>query len=72
MSEHTIPDAFFRALTADEEVEFRQWARDNWRPGDPVEPAWHPVVRDECRILLDEARRSGVFDYEDNNERSRA
>ena len=52
--------------------EFREWARENWRPGDPVDPVWHPVVRDECRTMLEEARRSGVFDYEDDNEGSRS
>lgn len=42
-----MDDTFFRTLTADEEQTFRQWARDNWSPGDEVNELWHPVVRDE-------------------------
>lgn len=25
----------------------RQWARENWTIGNPVDPTWHPVVIDE-------------------------
>ena len=38
----------FRKLNKEEEQEFRQWARDNYRPLDPIEKIWHPVVQDEC------------------------
>lgn len=38
----------FRTLTTAEEKAFRQWARDNYKPGSPINPLWHPVVRDEC------------------------
>ena len=37
-----------RELTAEEEVEFRGWARENYRPGEPIDPMWHPVVKEEC------------------------
>lgn len=47
----TLPDSFFRSLTPDEEVPFRQWARDNWNVGDEIKEVWHPVVRDEIRIM---------------------
>lgn len=47
----TMPDSFFRTLTPAEEEEFRQWARDNWKPGDEVNGLWHPVVRDEIAHL---------------------
>lgn len=47
----------FRDIAAAEEAEFRQWARDNYRKGDLVNPVWHPVVRDECgRINFDRFR----------------
>jgi len=65
-------NSFFKTLTADEDKEFRQWARDSWRPGDPISPMWHPVVRDECRTMTEEARRVGASDNNDNNEGSRA
>lgn len=38
----------FLDLNAEQEVEFRQWARDNYTPGDPIKGIWHPVVQDEC------------------------
>lgn len=38
----------FRDLPPAEEQAFRQWAVDNYVKGQPVNPVWHPVVRDEC------------------------
>jgi hypothetical protein len=52
VSEHIM----FRELSAEEELEFRAWAREHHRPGDPVTEVWHPVVRDECRKIDEEAR----------------
>ncbi len=45
----------FRELSKEEEVEFRQWARDNWNPREAINPVWHPVVRDECRKMEGES-----------------
>ena len=45
----------FRLLDQVEQQEFRQWARDNYEPLTPVSDLWHPVVRDECRIINEEA-----------------
>ena len=41
----------FRILSRKQEASFRKWARDNYKPGDPINPLWHPVVRDECWIM---------------------
>jgi hypothetical protein len=41
----------FRQLTPEEEAAFRQWARDNYPTGTPVNPLWHPVVRAECAAI---------------------
>ena len=42
----------FRELDDIETLAFRQWARDNYRPGDPVKSdIWHPVVVAECRTM---------------------
>ena len=43
--------SLWRNLNADEVQEFVQWARDNWRPGQPASPSWHPVVRAEWKSL---------------------
>jgi hypothetical protein len=47
-------DWFFRKLTDEEIKEYRQWARENWKPGMEIKEVWHPVVRDEIRIMLNE------------------
>ena len=45
----TMPDWMFRQLDPQEEIKFRKWARDNWKPGAKPDLAWHPVVRDEWK-----------------------
>lgn len=50
----------FRDITAAEGAEFRQWAHDNYRKGDPVNPVWHPVVRDECSHINFDRFRSAI------------
>ena len=54
MTDHVLPDSTFRSLDPNEEKEFREWARATWRPGDPINPTWHPVVRDEIQIMQKE------------------
>jgi len=39
---------FFRKLNEVEELEYRQWARDNYKKHDPIKGVWHPVIQDEC------------------------
>ena len=51
-----MDDSFFCHLSPEEEITFRQWARDNHKPGDKIENFWHPVVRDECRKIDAAAR----------------
>ena len=41
----------FRDLNPEEVKKFRQWARDNYKVGDPIKWFWHPVVQDECRKI---------------------
>jgi hypothetical protein len=38
----------FRELTAEEEAEFRKWARENYKPFSPINGVWHLVVQNEC------------------------
>lgn len=54
---------FFRTLTADEEKIFRKWARDNYRPGDPINGGWHIVTQSEC-IAMNRERALFVADEE--------
>jgi hypothetical protein len=46
-----MPPSMFKSLTAEEEVRFRQWARDNWKPGDEICVVWHPIVRHEIATM---------------------
>ena len=41
----------FRHLNVSEEKEFRQWAKDNYKPLDPIKGVWHPIVQDECKLM---------------------
>lgn len=45
---------FFRKINPDEESEWRQWARDNYIPGEEINTLWHPLVQDECRKMNEE------------------
>ena len=38
----------FRDLTEDEKKKYRQWARDNYKVGEPIKGVYHPVVQAEC------------------------
>ncbi|NIN00479.1 MAG: hypothetical protein GTO24_21075 [candidate division Zixibacteria bacterium] len=46
-----MSEKVFRELSPEEELEFRQWAHDNWSVGDEINSTWHPVVQDECRKI---------------------
>jgi len=54
----------FRELSDQETGEFQQWARENWKPEDAVNPVWHPSVRNECAKMLDEHIRKTVQEYD--------
>ena len=56
-------DAYlFSNLDQEEVAEFRQGARDNHQAGDEISPIAHPVYRDECAAIDDEARVIGKID----------
>lgn len=52
--------SIFRELSDDEEREFRRWAREHFLPTDPINETWHPVVRDECLLILLEYPENGA------------
>lgn len=41
----------FRELSPLDEEQFREWARENYIPQEPIPPFWHPVIRDECEKI---------------------
>lgn len=45
----------YRELSADEEREFRKWARDNYQPLSDISGLWHPVIQLECQQMNREA-----------------
>lgn len=50
----------FKSLDDEQEKVFRQWARDNFKPDDKIDSAWHPVIRDECLKIQDELTKEEV------------
>jgi hypothetical protein len=47
----------FRDLSETEIAEFKKWARDNYKPGDPIEKIWHPVIQAEAEEMNAEVQR---------------
>ena len=45
----------WRKLSPDEVLAFIKWARKSYVPGTPINPTWHPVVRDTCAQMTTEA-----------------
>jgi hypothetical protein len=41
----------WRELSDVEVEQFKAWARENHKPGEPVDSFWHPVVRAECELI---------------------
>lgn len=44
----------FRQLTPEETIQFKQWARDNYKCGEPIKGVWHPSVQAECVVMNSE------------------
>jgi len=47
--------SLFANLTPEQKRMFRLWARMNYRPFDPIQGIWHPVVQHECVQINAEA-----------------
>lgn len=41
----------FRSLTADQEKQFRDAAWKDYKPGQEINPLFHPVYQSECRAI---------------------
>ena len=44
-------DWLFRGLSEEQINDMRQWAWDNYKPGDAVKSYWHQIVRRECERI---------------------
>ena len=53
-----------RELSSDEKESFKKWARKNWKIDEKVNPIWHPVVVNECAVMLDEEIRKSTYKYD--------
>ena len=42
----------FIELSPEQQVAFKQWARDNYKPGADINAMWHPVVQYECQQII--------------------
>jgi hypothetical protein len=38
----------YRKLSPEEEIDHRNWAKENYKPGQDIDGRWHPTVQDEC------------------------
>jgi len=44
-------DGMYRELSNQEVKEFKQWANENYKPNEPIESLWHPVIKQECERI---------------------
>jgi hypothetical protein len=54
----------FRELNEQETLEFQQWADDNYQPGTPINPVWHPVVQYRCAEINERANQNNLTEDE--------
>ncbi len=54
MGKRLLTMDLFLKLDDDQEREFRQWARDNYVPLEPISGVWHPAIQDECSKINSE------------------
>lgn len=58
-----ITNNMHRILTPEEELEFRKWARDNYKVHETIQGSWHPIIVDECNKMVQEYYQS-LKDYD--------
>ena len=46
--------SLFKPLEEIDVPVFKQWARDNYKPGEEISGVWHPVVQSECVKINEE------------------
>ena len=49
----------FKELTREQKAEFKDWARQNYKPLTEIKGVWHPVIQAECARMNDEMFGSG-------------
>jgi hypothetical protein len=47
----------FRKLSPEETIQFTDWATTNYKAGDPIPLTWHPVVRNACALITENANK---------------
>jgi len=45
----------FKTLSDEEQKEYRKWARENYKPYEPIKGVWHPIAQAECVRMNEEA-----------------
>lgn len=51
----TMTPILWKALTDEQEKKFRQYSRDTYIIGSPIDLLWHPVCVHECYLMNKEA-----------------
>ena len=46
-----ITNPLFRQLEPEETEDFKKWARDNYKIGEPISGVWHPYTQLECVVM---------------------
>ncbi len=48
----------FKTLSESEVIEYKAWARENYKALEPISGLWHPIVQSECTLINDEYSQS--------------
>jgi hypothetical protein len=41
----------YKDLSDEAKARYREWARNNHKPGDDINCTWHPIIKDECGLI---------------------
>lgn len=52
----------YRDLNNKEVKQFKQWARDNYDVKTKINEAWHPTVKNECKLMIKELFKKEIRD----------
>jgi len=50
----------FRQLNEKEKKEFRNWARENYKPYTEIYGLWHPIIQEECVKINQESENENL------------
>ena len=54
----------FKELDPSEIKSFKDWAWDFYKPGEPINELWHPVIQAECQKINSITQQCEQYDHD--------